>query len=454
MTRLLKFVVYTAAFLALIAAVAALLPARALLETTLKSALMAHGFSDARLTLSSIGLNGLTLDGIRLGKKAPLTLGQLTASYSSAGLAALQVRNVALKNLTLEAHKENDAWIMAGKNLASPDGGSSPLFPATPFFVAGMALDDAQIDSGLLNVTAPMWQAHIPFSLTWSRKPAPLLLTRFVNPTLRAGSLTFKAGEGSISSALKPDGMWQGSWNLKNIAIIGMEPAPPFLQGSGKLSAEGDSAIVNGKIQSPDEAWKLVFEEHLWPGAPEKSFLRILETAMPWKGGALSTREFTVHTTPGPIDLTLNIDRVSAEALMQQLTGKPAAASGALSGFLPVTVGTDGSLAVHNGKLEAVETGVIALPPDAIPGDNEQVTLLRDALADFHYTTLTVDMDSSPDNRMVLHMLLEGHNPGVQDGRPFKVNVNLRGDVLNLVRQNILLLINPLHFKEMGAHAE
>jgi hypothetical protein len=325
----------------------------------------------------------------------------------------------------------------------------------TPFQLAGLALEGARMDDGRLRLTTPEWQADVPLSLTWSRQPEPKLLAKSSGLSLTVGGINLKAEEGSAEATLKTnDKKWQGSWHVKNISVTGMEPPPPVLQGDGGLSVEGDNAVVEGKISSPDQAWKLVFEERFWPGAPEKSHVRIVEAAMPWKDGILSTREVVVPLIPGPLALTLNVKRVSAEALMQQITGKSAAASGALSGFLPVTIGADGALTVHNGKLEADEPGLISLPPDAIPGDNEQVAMLRDALGNFHYTTLTVDMDSGKDGRMVLHMLLEGSNPGVQDGRPFKVNVNLRGDVLNLVRQNIMLLINPLQLQELSNHAQ
>ena len=175
---------------------------------------------------------------------------------------------------------------------------------------------------------------------------------------------------------------------------------------------------------------------------------------MPWNGGSLAAQNVKIPLNgQSPFDVKIKINQVSADGLMQQLTGKRASATGTISGTLPITIDPDGSIVFHQGILQAEEPGTITLSPEAVPGDGEQITLVREVLKDFHYTSLAMQLNSSEDHRLELRMNLEGSNPQVQAGRRVKINVNLNGDVLNFVQQNLLWLSDPQKIMERGKNA-
>jgi len=136
--------------------------------------------------------------------------------------------------------------------------------------------------------------------------------------------------------------------------------------------------------------------------------------------------------------------------LLRQLTGEKASGTGEISGTLPVTIGADGSIVIANGALQAEKPGMIVLPPDVIPGDNENVALARDVMKNLHYNVLSVRVDNDKNDRISVLMNVEGNNPDVYGGKAVKLNVHLTGDVLDFIRQNVLALTNPEKLLEQG----
>jgi hypothetical protein len=154
------------------------------------------------------------------------------------------------------------------------------------------------------------------------------------------------------------------------------------------------------------------------------------------------------------LKLNLHVDKVSLGNLMQQLTGARATATGVISGELPVAIGADGMIGLQQASLQAEEPGIISMAQDAIPGDNAQIAIVRDILKNFHYSVLSIGVDNGKDNKLSVLMKLEGGNPDMYSGHPVQLNVQLNGDVLNFVQQNILALTNPRKFLEQGKDAK
>jgi len=103
---------------------------------------------------------------------------------------------------------------------------------------------------------------------------------------------------------------------------------------------------------------------------------------------------------------------------------------------VPLTIARDGAVQVGKTALNADAPGTIALAPEAIPGDNAQVALVRDVLKNLHYTLLAVGLDTAPDGSLQAALAVSGKNPDVENGRPIKLQVHLSGDLLNLIAQN------------------
>ncbi len=240
---------------------------------------------------------------------------------------------------------------------------------------------------------------------------------------------------------------WNGRWEVSDIHIQGTNFPVPVMQGAGTLQLQPDNVLFQGRVKNADEKYNAEFTLSYAVKSPEKSTLAITRAVMPWNGGKLS-----LHNTKLPLvrgqDSTFKVEvnQISVNVLIQLLTGSRASATGVVSGALPVTVTKDGAILLGEGNLQAENPGTISMQPDAIPGDNQQVALLRDVLKDFHYTTLTIHISGDKSDKLSVLMSLSGMNPQVYSGRQVKLNVHLSGDLVNLVQQNIAPFTNPEKF--------
>jgi len=261
-------------------------------------------------------------------------------------------------------------------------------------------------------------------------------------------------GSALAEAALNPGAkQWKGQWQLKDIKITGGNTEIPVLSGGGTLTATADQIVIQGRCESADKSTKMVFQSDTYFNAPEKSKLTVIDAVMPWNEGTLSTQQAVLpYGEKQPVAMNLKVQHVSANALLRQLAGERATATGSISGVLPVTIKADGTILLHQGALESEGPGEIKMPPDAVPGDNEQVAFLRDVLKNFHYSALSIHADSDKNDHLTVLMTLEGQNPDMPLGRPVKVNVRLKGDVLDFVQKNLLWLINPQKLLEQGGN--
>ena len=441
----------------LLALTVVVLPSKLWLENRLKSALEAQGFTNVQLTLSGVGTTSSTLKDITLGGKPPLTLKNITLDYSFMDLLAGKMRGLTATGLALDARKDGDTWKITGlENWQSGAKKSTPfVLPVTAEDLNTLPLGNAQLTGSYVQIATDLWQLNLPLHLTWQKQPLPKLAYSATGLTFKSQAFDIATGDTKADVLLKADDKrWEGQWEIKDIKISGASLEVPVLNGNGQLSLQSDQAQIKGQFQDAEKTHKVVFDINYLFAAPDKSVLTIIDVVMPWNGGKLSAQNTEIpFGNKAPLNVTLKIDQVSADALMQQLTGRRASATGKISGTLPVTIEPDGNIFFHEGKLQADESGIIAMSPDVISGQNEQVALVRDVLKDFHYTLLSIQLNSGKDHRLELRMSLEGNNPQVQKGRPVKLNVNLNGDVLGFVQQNLLWLNDPKKIMERAKNA-
>jgi len=242
-----------------------------------------------------------------------------------------------------------------------------------------------------------------------------------------------------------------GTWQITNLKIKNEAfPLPP-LSGSGVIYVQSDNMAIQGQFESADHTYRLRFKMDYSFRDPDRRELTLLSAEMPWNGGTVSTQDVKILLEDKQVlDVKLKLEHVSADALLRQLTGEKASATGVISGTLPVTIDKDGSIAVHEGTLQAQDPGTIALSPDVIPGDNPQVDFVREVMKDLHYTLFSISLDSDKNNRLSVLMTLHGNNPAVQEGRPVELNVHVTGDMLNFVHQNLIWLSDPQKLLERG----
>lgn len=433
-------------------------PWKPFLEQQIRTVLRDAGFQNVALTLSKVGLRSLTVENVRFGDTAQeqARLDALVLNFSPWALLTGTADQLDVSGLRLEARKGQEKWTLTG--FAPPESADSVpfLIPVTATTLDAYPVAQAQVTQSQIYLATPAWDLTAPFALTWKRMPAPQLDLNANGMALQTKGMRVDMPHVAAQATLNEKAQqWEGTWSVQDLRLSGAEIAVPEMSGKGTLTAKEDQILFTGRLASADGQTYVAFKvtSHLTDHA--KSALMISSAAFPWHSGIVGAQDVAFSLEKAkPIDVKLALNKISLDALLQELTGKRASGSGAISGTLPITIQTDGSIKVHEGNLSAEGPGVIRMSPDVVPGDNAQVALVRDVMQNLNYTRLSVDVRSEEGKGLALVMKVEGRNPDMKDGRPVQLNIRLTGDVLDFVRQNMILFTDPRKYLEQTQHAK
>lgn len=214
---------------------------------------------------------------------------------------------------------------------------------------------------------------------------------------------------------------------------------PPKTEKSQKIEIDAVKSVVD--LLNPRLKFSL---------SPKEAQLQ--EVTAGFLGGTLSIKDAR---------FPFGADRQTAVLMMKQLalaeffklsgvdglTG-----TGRLSGEIPFTFVND-DVEIDNAVLASEESGVLRFnsqaAKDMLGSAGEQMALVLDVLANFHYKSLSLKINRKLGQNAVLTMGLEGHNPDVKDGYPFKLNINLETNldkILATVREGYRLSSQAIRF--------
>lgn len=439
--------------------VACFIPWQHLAKIQLLSALKQHGFVNADMAITQLDFSSAQLETLRLAKDAPVIFEKLNVRFSPLDILTGRLERLDINGLTMELQQGKTGWSLNGAPLllqqeAKP--GIKPVLPVTAEELTVFPLDSATLVNSILRVTTDSWNTQAPLEIKFKKFPEVLAELSSHDIVLKASGITLSAARFHSKIELDPgDATWKGAWQAEGIAAKGQDNLLPILNGSGTITANANTIIAEVKLESADHQAHATFALSYPLGAPEKAQLRLISAAIPWNKGMISLRETAIPLNGrDALQLTLYVDHIPVDALMMLLTGKQTTATGDVSGSIPVILKPDGQIQIGQGKLQAEKPGVIALSPDVIPGDNEQIALVRDVMKNLHYTLLSIGMDSGADHQLSIHLAVEGTNPDMAESRPVKLNVHLTGDLLSLAQQSLLSLTDPHMFLKQGAHAK
>lgn len=260
---------------------------------------------------------------------------------------------------------------------------------------------------------------------------------------------------GAIEATLNPGKtfqQWKGTWRATGIRYATDATPFPALHGSGDIGIDNGIIDAGGSFEDDKKSYSAAFTLHYDVHDMARSLLTIERLRLPWNDGVVATQNVTVPLTEKrTIRFTLKVQKVSLSTLLQVLTGDKATATGVVSGSVPVTLAAGNKIGIGKGGLQADAPGVITLSPEVIPGDNPQVGMVRELMKNLHYSQLGIRLEMAGD-ALKANLVVEGRNPEVQGGRPVKLNVNLSGDLLDLILQNATLMSDPKTFIENHRH--
>ena len=197
--------------------------------------------------------------------------------------------------------------------------------------------------------------------------------------------------------------------------------------------ATAPSQVLNGIVEAgslPPSNATLIFQ--LLP----KPALSVEGMRMNLVGGEISASPFIIDPARLVLDTVIAFRQVDLAEFFKLVSIDGLSGSGHLDGHIPLTVAR-GNVVIRDGKLSASGPGVLQLRSDALPKQitdaGESMTLVLQALADFHYDTLVIDLAGSPAADGMIALRLQGHNPALLDGRPINLNIKLESNFDRLV---------------------
>jgi hypothetical protein len=157
-------------------------------------------------------------------------------------------------------------------------------------------------------------------------------------------------------------------------------------------------------------------------------------------GGKISASDASL-SLDGPTNLTIHADGVDAADLSALVKVEGLAAEGRLSGTLPITWMPGIGLSIRNAELSADGPGTVRYKAgqrdEALRQSGEQVGLMLDALSDFRFTVLDMKLNGAPGAGFRIGLALEGANPNLYDGYPVRFNLDLAGQLDDIIKTGL-----------------
>jgi len=425
-----------------------LVPWNDVLQRQITAFLNTHGLQNVTFTIDKVGIHQATLNDVVVGANQAFKLQSVTVQYDPREVLNGQLRGLTLTGLDVDVRQTDEGWSIGGLEEFSKGTNPAKSKPVFADLIDVLPFSSVSITDSYLRVTGKSFQTVLPFNLTIEKSPEQSLSITINASNLNAGKSAVSLG--IIKADLKPNDhrVWSGPWTVESITAGDLIPV---LSGGGTISIGDEDITATGALADATKGYTASFHAGYNLADNNKSQLTVDQVIIPFQSGVITAGKVVVpFSGDEAIAVNTKIQKVSIDALLQKLTGERVSATGTVSGSVPIIVKRDGSFTLGKGSLQADGEGQIQMPGDVIPGDNQQVALVRQILEDLHYRVLTAAVETNGAQGMTVHLSLEGNNPNVYDGRPVKLNVNLTGDLLDFIRQNAMLITNPEKLLEQG----
>ncbi|MGK2740519.1 intermembrane phospholipid transport protein YdbH family protein [Tepidicaulis sp. LMO-SS28] len=216
---------------------------------------------------------------------------------------------------------------------------------------------------------------------------------------------------------------------------------PPVTKGVQTLEVGRISAgleFLNGSLSFETEA----------SGA-----VHVHRASWPYAGGQVSLAETRI--VPGAAEqlYKLEVTEVDLSAFLEELAIDGVSGEGTLNGRIPVLV-RGGDVLVEDGRLEAAGPGVLAYKGSVSEAETGgQSDLVFKALSNFHYTSLAMTLEGNALDTLTLGLFIEGANPDLYDGYPFKINIRTEAAFADLIQRGTIGFRAMDVIREEGSNA-
>ncbi len=164
--------------------------------------------------------------------------------------------------------------------------------------------------------------------------------------------------------------------------------------------------------------------------------VKVYNARWPLGAGAISLDPFDWLYSAAQNRVVMRMEKVSLGEFLNDVGDGALEATGDIEGVLPITLsGVD--VNVDGGYLTVKDGGTIkyqSKQTNAASASNEYAKMAFDALQDFNYRSLTAKIDGPLDGAIEVGMEFDGSNKDVLNNQPFRFNINIEGELLNILR--------------------
>jgi len=159
-----------------------------------------------------------------------------------------------------------------------------------------------------------------------------------------------------------------------------------------------------------------------------------------WAGGMLRAEPFTVGSAGLDFTVVLEAEALDLAAIFEQVRLGGLSGKGTISGRLPIRFeGTEA--VIDGGELAAESPGWLRYRPQSpaagLQAGGQSMELLLQALENFQYESLRITLDGRTDAKMDVGLHITGANPELYGGHPIEFNLNLEGELGNVLRSGL-----------------
>lgn len=164
--------------------------------------------------------------------------------------------------------------------------------------------------------------------------------------------------------------------------------------------------------------------------------VKVYSAHWPLGTGAIELEPFDWLYSAAENRVVMRMDKVSLGNFLDKIGEGSLQATGDIEGRLPIIMSgvevkvDQGHLSVKDGGTIRYQTG----QTNAAGASNEYAKMAFDALKDFRYRSLIAKLDGPLDGAIEVGMEFEGSNKDVLNNQPFLFNINIEGELLNIVR--------------------
>ncbi len=225
------------------------------------------------------------------------------------------------------------------------------------------------------------------------------------------------------------------SFGLKGVRVDGVD-GKVVLDRAWPLRTPPDQILVARRIDVGAPMTDAVVRFRI----DEQARLAIEEARVDMLGGRFAVGPAIFDPTADRQRATVRLTGLDMETLLAIAAIDGATASGRVSGEIPLVVSRDG-FSVANAVLETDAPGVLryapAVPPPALQDGGEGVSLMLEALKNFHYDVVSLAVDGRSGDEWSVKLHVEGKNPNFMDAYPFVFNLNLSGKLDEIIRTGL-----------------